>query len=276
MSILNQDTLLGLASVVYAAIGIYFWRSRWAKDATAAGRPMTGIERLLVAAGAALHGGGLYAAAFPGGTMVFSFSLALSLMVLIAVVVYWLESFSSRVEGLQTLVMPAAAFCALLPLVFDRSHVLEHASNFGFRLHFLSAMLAYSLFTLAALHALLMGFAEQRLHRRTLSRGLIALPPLLSMESLLFRMVGVAFVLLTIAVGSGVFFSELVYGKAMRLDHKTIFAITSWCLVAALLVGRHFRGWRGKTAQRWLIASFVTLLLAYVGSRFVAEVLLGR
>lgn len=276
MNILNQDLLLGLASVIYAATGVHFWRSRWTPQAPAAGKPLSGAERALMTLGLGLHGLGLYGATFPPGGMQFSFSLALSLMLLLAVFVYWLESFTSRVEGLQTLVMPPAAACALLPVLFSRTHPLEHAASLGFRLHFLSAMLAYSLFTLAVLHALLMGFAEQKLHRRSLSRGLIALPPLLSMESLLFRLVWVAFALLTIAVGSGVFFSETIYGQPLRLDHKTIFAIVSWVSVAALLAGRHYLGWRGKTAQRWVIAGFITLLLAYVGSRFVAEVILGR
>jgi ABC-type uncharacterized transport system permease subunit len=41
-------------------------------------------------------------------------------------------------------------------------------------------------------------------------------------------------------------------------------------------VGRHFYGWRGRTALRWTLAGFVLLLLAYIGSRFVLEVVLGR
>lgn len=233
-------------------------------------------ERALIAAAMILHASGLYSSIFVGETMQFSFALAASMMLLLATLTYWLESFSSRTEGLQPLVLPAAALGALLPILFSRSHALEHATNLGFRIHFLSAMLAYGLFTLAALHALLMGFAEKRLHQRSLSRGLIALPPLMAMESLLFRMVWAAFVLLSAAVGSGIFFSEAIYGRPLTLDHKTLFALVSWVLVAGLLTGRHYWGWRGRVAQRWLIAGFVALILAYVGSRFVAEVLLGR
>lgn len=276
MNILNQDISLGLAIVVYGGLSIHFWRSRWLQ-ATGASAPAMGvIERALIAAAMALHGGGLYGLIFAGATMQFSFALAASIMLLLATLTYWLESFSSRTEGLQPLVLPAAAIGALLPIAFARSHALEHAGSLGFRVHFLSAMLAYGLFTLAALHALLMGFAEKRLHQRSLSRGLIALPPLMTMESLLFRMVWAAFALLSIAVGSGIFFSEAVYGRPLSLDHKTLFALTSWVLVASLLIGRHYWGWRGRVAQRWLIAGFVALVLAYVGSRFVAEVLLGR
>lgn len=275
MNILNQDLSLGLAIVAYGGLSLHFWRSRWSKTAATATAMGTG-ERGLIALAMALHAAGLYGRVFSGESMQFSFALAVSMMLLLATLTYWLESFSSRTEGLQPLVLPAAALGALLPMLFARSHALEHATNLGFRIHFLSAMLAYGLFTLAALHALLMGFAEKRLHQRSLSRGLIALPPLMTMEALLFRMVWAAFALLSIAVGSGVFFSDEIYGRPLMLDHKTLFALVSWVLVAGLLIGRHYWGWRGRVAQRWLIAGFIALILAYVGSRFVAEVLLGR
>ena len=82
--------------------------------------------------------------------------------------------------------------------------------------------------------------------------------------------------LLTLTVGSGVFFSEELFGKPLTVDHKTLFAFASWGIFATLLIGRHVWGWRGKRALRWTLAGFALLILAYVGSRFVAEVILGR
>ena len=96
------------------------------------------------------------------------------------------------------------------------------------------------------------------------------------MEALLFRMIVVGFVLLTVALGSGVLFSEEIFGKALTVDHKTVFAFASWGIFAALLIGRHAWGCGGRTALRWTMAGFMALLLAYVGSRFVLEVVLGR
>ena len=137
-------------------------------------------------------------------------------------------------------------------------------------------MLSYSLFTLAALHAMLMAVAERQLHSGRLTRSLANLPPLLTMETLLFRLIGIAFILLTLTLSSGVLFSEVLFGQPFRLDHKTVFAIISWLLFGALLFGRRVWGWRGRVALRWTLAGFVALVLAYVGSRFVIEVLLGR
>jgi ABC-type uncharacterized transport system permease subunit len=223
-----------------------------------------------------IHGYALYGALFTEAGMRFSFSFALSLMMWLAVLIYWLESFMSRMEGMQPLVLPLAALCTALPVFFPNVHLVAHASATGFKLHFLAAMLAYSLLTLSALHAIFMGFTENALHKRLMRRSLTSLPPLLVMESLLFRMLLLGFTLLTLTVGSGVFFSEALFGKPLSLDHKTLFAFASWGIFATLLIGRHAWGWRGKRALRWTLAGFALLILAYVGSRFVAEVILGR
>ena len=61
-----------------------------------------------------------------------------------------------------------------------------------------------------------------------------------------------------------------------RWDHKTVLSLLAWGVFAALLAGRHWRGWRGRSATGWLYAGATLLLLGYVGSRFVFEVLLGR
>ena len=102
------------------------------------------------------------------------------------------------------------------------------------------------------------------------------LPALLTMEKLLFRLIGFGFGLLTLTVLSGIFFSEQLFGTPFKWDHKNIFTLLSWLLFGALLAGRAWRGWRGKTALRFTLTGFATLLLAYVGSRFVLEVVLHR
>jgi ABC-type uncharacterized transport system permease subunit len=208
--------------------------------------------------------------------MRFGFGSALSLMLWLAVLIYWVESFHARMEGLQPLALPLAAVCALLPALFPGQHILANVASPMFRAHFLIAMVAYSLFTLAALHAIIMAVAERRLHRGELTRPLASLPPLLTMEALLFRLIFIAFVLLTLTLASGIAFSETLFGKALEFNHKTLFSIVSWLIFAALLVGRMAYGWRGRTALRWTLAGFAALLLAYVGSRFVLEIILGR
>ena len=266
-----------LAAALYGGLGVHFWRTRWREGGNrSVSTPMQTWERLAIAGALLPHGLALQGMMFPGDGMHFSFALALSLMMWIAVLIYWLESFMARMEGMQPMVLPLAAVAALAPVLFSENHLVSNADSVGFRLHFLAAMLAYSLFTLSALHAIFMGFTERALHQHTLTRSLASLPPLLSMERLLFRMLGTGFLLLTVAVGSGALFSEAIFAKPFSLDHKTVFAIASWVVFGVLLVGHHVWGWRGKRALRLTLTGFAFLILAYLGSRFVAEVILGR
>jgi ABC-type uncharacterized transport system permease subunit len=266
-----------LAALLYGALGFHFWNSRWREgENQCVACPMQTWERIAIGVALFIHAAGLYDALFAEVGMRFSFSFALSLMMWLAVLIYWLESFMARMEGMQPMVLPLAAACTALPIFFPNVHLVAHASATGFKLHFLAAMLAYSLLTLSALHAIFMGFTENALHKRALKRSLSSLPPLLTMEKLLFRMLLIGFILLTLTVGSGVFFSEALFGKPLSVDHKTLFAFASWGIFATLLIGRHAWGWRGKRALRWTLAGFALLVLAYVGSRFVAEVILGR
>lgn len=267
----------GLAVALYALLAVHFWRSRWRGPLLA--QPAGGLsrgERAVLLAALLLHGLVLQGEIFGAQSMRFSFAIAISVILWLAIALYWIESFYARMEGLQAIGLPLAAIAVMLPVSFPGAHELPNAGSAAFRTHFLMAMLAYSLFTLAALHALLMAAAEKGLHRGRISPLLAGLPPLLTMESLLFRLIHVAFVLLTLTLITGVGFSETLFGKAVTLNHKTVFAFLSWIIFAALLVGRHLRGWRGRIALRWTLAGFGALLLAYVGSRFVLEVLLGR
>ena len=208
----------------------------------------------------------------------------MSVTLWLTVLIYWAESMIYDVKGMQALVLPLAAVCALLPAFFPGPETPAYTQTFAFRIHLLVAMLAYSLFTIAALHATLMTVLERRLHGgkhsgpsgESLAGPWASLPPLMTLEALLFRILTLGFVLLSLTLISGFVFSEELFGQAARLNHKTVFGIISWIIFAALLVGRYGWGWRGRTALRWTLAGFAALLLAYVGSMFVLEVILGR
>jgi ABC-type uncharacterized transport system permease subunit len=231
----------------------------------------------------ALHAHLLYSALFAPEGLRFGFAHALSTMVWLAVLFYWFESLFYDLEGMQAPALALATLAVPLPALFPGHASGTLAASLEFKLHLALAMLAYSLFTLAILHALLMAVLERRLHRSPSGAGasmlqgpLGALPPLLTLERLLFRLIAAAFVLLTCTLATGIAFSESLFGQALRFDHKTLFAVLSWATFAFLLGGRQFYGWRGRQALRWTLAGFVMLLLAYIGSRFVLEVILGR
>lgn len=228
-----------------------------------------------------LHGFGLYLYIGVEDSVRVGFAMMLSSALWVSVSAYWIENRNFALDGLRRLVMPAACIAALLPVAFAGTLIgLEgRASAFGW--HVAIAIMAYSTLTIAAFHAVLMALQESRLHTRDakdtwLSSTIDQLPALMTMERLLFRMIGIGFALLTLTVLSGVVFTEQLFGQVLKWDHKTVFALLSWLLFGALLAGRKWRGWRGKTALRFTLAGFATLVLAYVGSRFVLEVVLHR
>ena len=273
-----MDILLHvLTTLAYAALALHFWRSRWLAATPAT---IAVWERAVILAPLALHTWLLWQTLFLASELRFGFAIALSAMLWLTVLIYWVESLFLKLEGMQAPVLALAALCTPWPVLFPGLAAPPSAQTPEFRAHTTLAMLAYSLFTMAAVHAMLMTVLERRLHGRPGSgsiRGpLAALPPLLTMETLLFRLISLGFLLLTLTLASGVIYSETLFGLAMKFNHKTLFAVISWLIFAALLTGRYLYGWRGRLALRWTLSGFAMLLLAYVGSRFILEVILQR
>jgi len=223
-----------------------------------------------------MHGWLLSGALFAGGALHLGLGPALSLILFLAVLIYWLASFRTRLVGLQVILCAIAAAALLVTLLLPHGKALVHANMPLFRAHLLLSIVSYSLFTIASLQALLMATLERRLHGTSLPAFLGQLPPLLSLEALLFRILWAGFVLLTLSLVTGMVFAEELTGKPLAFTHKILFGFISWIIFGALLVGRSRYGWRGRVALRWTLSGFLALVLAYLGTKFVLEVILQR
>ncbi len=271
---------LALYVAVAALYLLVAWRE-WIGQQPGHARPPLWLATVL-ALTLVLHATLLLHGLYQDGELRFGFAHALSATLWITALIVCAESVFSASRGMFLLVLPLAGLASFLPVLFPGALVGSTSASPLFQVHLLLAILAYSLLTIAAIHALLMATMERRLHgEAVVARGRLAfvidrLPPLLAMEGVLFRLISVGFILLTATLISGIFFSEELFGRPLRFDHKTVFAIASWIVFAGLLLGRLVFGWRGRTALRWTITGFAMLLLAYVGSRFVLEVLLRR
>ena len=131
----------------------------------------------------------------------------------------------------------------------------------------------FVVFAALTLLALMLWAQERALRRREFHGWLRALPPLVELETLLFRTVAVGFVLLTATLLTGVLFVQDLL--AQQLVHKTVLSVLSWLIFGGLLLGRWRRGWRGTTAVRWTLVAMALLVLSYFGSKFVLELVLG-
>jgi len=236
--------------------------------------------------GLLLHALGLVQAIIHGSQLYLGWSLALSVAVCLGMMVFWLESLVMRIDGLLVLLLPVAALITAQTALFPGNRLIANASNGWLRLHLLIALIAYGLTTVSALQALLMAALDNALHRPPQAqmhgwRGIIhrvldAMPPLLTQEHLLFRLIAISFFALTLTVLSGVQVSLQLLGQVFALDHKTVFSLLSWLTFACLLLGRYAWGWRGRRALRGTLLGFAFLILAYSGTHFVLDVILRR
>lgn len=207
-----------------------------------------------------------------GETPRFGFAPALSVTVWLVAAVYAIES--QLYPQLQTrwALSILGAGAVLLALIFP-GQPLQASASAWLPLHLALGIASYGLFAVAVVHALLMLRAEQRIRLAAdTDSGL----PLLTLERLTFRFVTAGFVLLSATLLAGLLFDEQLYGTAWKWSHKIVFSLLSWAVFAVLLIGRARFGWRGWRAARLLFTGAGLLLLAYVGYRFVLEIVLGR
>lgn len=140
--------------------------------------------------------------------------------------------------------------------------------------HIIISISAYSILTIAAAQSVLLALQERQLKNHSTTGLSRLLPPMETMERLLFALLWVGLATLTVAIGSGFAFLDDMF--AQNISHHTILACLAWLVFAVLLYGHKVLGWRGFTAVRWTLAGFALLVLGYFGSKFVAEILLGR
>lgn len=261
----------------YTLLGGLAWRDlpQLSSIAQAANRTIYALKGLTVLL-LIIHGTLLYVAIITVQGINLNFANALSTVAWLAVLLYSLGSWLRWLPGTAVMIMPVAALCSLLPLIFTQARWLLHLDKPWAEIHILVAFAAYSLFILAALQALLLMMLERRLHSAQLELFGSSSPPLLSLERFLFRLIAAAFALLTVTLFSGMLFSEAVFSQPFKVTHKTFFGLLSWLIFAGLLFGRYRYGWRGRTALRWILTGSALLLLAYAGSKFVLEIILRR
>ncbi|MEK9802172.1 MAG: cytochrome c biogenesis protein CcsA [Curvibacter sp.] len=261
-SILPSASPASLALVVLAAA---------AYALPAIGRLPVPAARAAVLIAWLLHGA-LLGWGLLGDSPRFGFAPALSVTVWLVAAVYAIESRLYPQLRTRWALSVLGAGVVVLAWFFP-GQALQTSASVWLPLHWALGIASYGLFAVAVVHALLMLRAEDRIrHAAESGSGL----PLLTLERLTFRFVGAGFVLLSATLLAGLLFDEQLYGAAWKWSHKTVFSVLSWAVFAVLLLGRLRFGWRGWRAARLLFTGAGLLLLAYVGSRFVLEIVLER
>lgn len=230
--------------------------------------PALGANALLAHA----LGLGLHARAASGFDLHFFNALsavaALCVLVLLALM-HW-----HRLQRLAAVVFPVAALAVLLGLLIDSQPSKQAIADWRIALHAGLAITAFATLSITGVIAVQLSIQDHALRTHRYSRWFSGAPPLVQVEQLLFQLIAAGFVLLTLALVTGVLFVHDLL--AQHLAHKTVLSLIAWCVFGTLLIGRVRSGWRGRRAVRFVIAGIVLLVLAYFGSKFVLELVLQR
>ncbi|TVZ38474.1 ABC-type uncharacterized transport system permease subunit [Alteromonadaceae bacterium 2753L.S.0a.02] len=228
---------------------------------------------LVIAAGTAVHFIAVLSSIKTPLGYQFGFFKVPSLFFAVINMVVVLSSLRKPLHNLFLFLLPLAV-TAVVVSEFEDSTKTSHHLNIEVISHILLSILAYSMLTIASLQALLLAYQNYQLRHKHLRGVMGLLPPLQTMETLLFELVWAGEVLLTSSIISGIMFTTSF--SEQHLSHKTVFSILSWLIYALLLWGRHTLGWRGAAAIRWTLGGFAALMLAYFGSKLVLELILHR
>jgi ABC-type uncharacterized transport system permease subunit len=261
--ILSSASPAGVALSLAAA-------AAYAVPAAGAARLSEAAARRALLAAWLLHAGALALSLM--GQPRFGFAPALSITAWLVLTVYAVERQMFPQLRARWALSGLGAAAVLLALAFPGAPLHVSASPW-LPLHLALGVACYGLFAAAAVHAWMLQRVERSIRQGAEPQAGL---PLLTLERLTFRFATAGFVLLTATLIVGIFFSEALYGRAWRWDHKTVFSVLSWFVFATLLLGRLRFGLRGRRAVNVIYVGSVLLLLAYVGSRFVLEVVLGR
>ena len=232
-----------------------------------------GLMLILWLSACVLHAIHLYPQTFTSQGINLNFYNSISIVLFIISSIVLILSFVKRSEFLGLFILPLVIVSIALTIL--KPEVSASASNLrGLQTHIVSSLFAFSVLSISAIQSLVL-FNQDR-HLRDLSLGGIShsLPPLHDSEKFLFQTITVGFVLLTIALLSGFIFLENMFEQ--HIAHKTILSILAWIIFSILLWGRWQFGWRGRKAIRWTLGGFALLILAYLGSKFVQELILNR
>lgn len=179
----------------------------------------------------------------------------------------------SSLRGLCGGLLILAALVAVLTGA-EPSQPLAQGMTLQIQTHILISLFAYGLLTVGAIVALYALIQETRLRAGMLTSFNQLFAPLETTEKLLFGITAAGFLLLLVAVSSGFAFVEDLF--AQHLVHKTALSLLALVLFGLLLAGRSFAGWRGRRAIYLYLWGFMILCLAYFGSRYILEQVLGR
>lgn len=201
----------------------------------------------------------------------FSLVNSAAIITCLIVTLFVVISFRRQTQSMLLLIYPAAIASTLALLFTDPKQGTNQLTT-PILLHVSLSILAYCVLLLAAIQALLVVTRNRALKNKLEVRWLNKLPPLLTMEAILFELLRIGTLLLGGAILLGFIFVDNLF--AQHLAHKTFFSLLAFTLYTALLAGHKYYGWRGGRAGSLTLWATASLMIGFFGTKFVVEAIL--
>lgn len=258
--------------LLYLLAAMAFAMHRLPASAARSG-PLLSSAFIFGIAGIVMHGQLLVDNIYGPTGLQFSIAVTVSLIGFQLALTALLGAVESTLRGMSAGLLALAAFTALTT-AWSSTTSTGAELTWQIQAHILISMFAYGLLTVGAIVAVYALLQDRRLRAGQLSAANHLFAPLETTEKLLFGIAASGFVALLLAVTSGFMFVDNLF--AQHLVHKTALSLLALGLFGLLVSGRQFAGWRGKRAVYLYLWGFFILCLAYFGSRYVLEQILGR
>ena len=258
-----HSLITSLSMALYVAAAIAYWQQP--------GKPT--ISKLAALIALCLHAVAVHEDMIRDGVVYFAFAASLSLFMWQCALLTWLFSLARPLGHLGVVIYPLAGLAAALTWLPASPPTSSFTGGLPLGMHVLLSILAYGLLTIAALQAFGLLLQDRGLRQHQSPPWIKPLPPLETMEQMLFQLMALGLFTLSLSLLSGLLFVDDLF--AQHLVHKTILSSLAWLVFATLLWGRWQFGWRGRKAINWTLGGYASLLLAYFGSKWVLEAMLG-
>ncbi len=207
------------------------------------------------------------------GQINFSASSMVVLTSGLVTLIYLLGGITLPIRRLGVIVFPLTVVCLGFAQAWSNDPIVLSNPSIAASVHIVVSILAYCLLAIASIQALLYVYQEKQIKSHATPAMLMALPPLQTMEQLLFRLIWTGFLLLSATLVSGVLFTQQIFNQPFEFNHHTILASIGWLVFAILLAKRVLQGLRGSQAVVWTIGGFALIQLGYFGTKIVSEML---
>jgi ABC-type uncharacterized transport system permease subunit len=180
-----------------------------------------------------------------------------------------------RFDGLAILLMPLVFLMTLTGSVAGANPAwnLGTGRDAWLITHVVFIMVGYAALVVTASASLFYLWRERQLKQKHLPGAGDAVPPLMTLDSIVAKAGGVGFAFLTAGLVMGIIWASNESGIRWIREQRILVAIGTWLIYLALVYLRVASGWRGRKAAYLALAALGGCIVTWVTHSGVASVL---